>query len=117
MTELKSITTKTIITAVDILLTPYLKLQAVIFVTCTSLNFYWHISQVMTVVAQDQSAEINPFICIITCYKSIFILVYVLVASVLHGMDELPTLCILCCPRLGFFMPCNPALHRQRNPG
>ena len=51
---IKSITVKTIITAVDILLTPCLKLQAVIFVICTSLNFYWHISQVMpNVVAQD----------------------------------------------------------------
>jgi|LauGreSBDMM110SN_4_FD.fasta_scaffold37421_1 hypothetical protein len=46
MTELKSITLKTIITAVDILLTPWLKVQAVIFVSCTSLNLYWHISQV-----------------------------------------------------------------------
>ena len=46
MTELKSIMCKTIITAVDILLTPWLKVQAVIFAICTGLNLYWHLSQV-----------------------------------------------------------------------
>ena len=46
MTELRSIMVKTIITVVDILMMPWGKAQAVIFAACTSLNFYWHISQV-----------------------------------------------------------------------
>ncbi len=46
MTELKSITLKTIITTVDILMTPWLKIQAVIFCICTACNIYWHLAEV-----------------------------------------------------------------------
>lgn len=45
MTELKSVVLKTIITTVDILATPWLKVQAVIFALCTALNLYWHMAQ------------------------------------------------------------------------
>jgi hypothetical protein len=46
MTELKSIMLKTIITIVDNLLTPWLRVQAVIFAICTVLNVYWHLAEV-----------------------------------------------------------------------
>ncbi len=53
MTELKSVTLKTIITAVDILMSPWLTIQAIVFCACTTLNFYWHLAEVGTNVHFD----------------------------------------------------------------
>jgi hypothetical protein len=45
MTELKSICVKTIISAVDVLMTPWIKAQAVIFLIVTVLNVWWHTAE------------------------------------------------------------------------
>lgn len=45
MTELKSTCVKTIITAVDVLMTPWIHAQAVIFLIVCLLNVWWHMAQ------------------------------------------------------------------------
>lgn len=45
MTELKSICVKTIITGVDVLMTPWKQAQAIIFLIVTILNVWWHTAE------------------------------------------------------------------------
>ena len=133
MTELKSILMKTIITAVDILMTPWGKAQAVIFAICTSLNLYWHISQVSH---SRLGSRLDVLKCGATLHIPVITLPYYTawmsptphtsthsptpllapsylspVAPLLHRLDELPEERVLRRSCMGVPLPCRPYVH------